>query len=134
MNDIIIRHARQLRAFINDLVEVGGEEQRGPYSAEAKWDNVRKRMANLVMRLEEKVEAQKAERQTMPHVKIEWCPDGLLQATLVISEYNTVHFNPKDDYVIQVNGAVIRLTNPPRRITVDGATMPLNTPWSLTTS
>lgn len=45
--DAIAQEAKQLKAFVYDLVDVGGEERRGPYSAVAKWDNVKQRARKL---------------------------------------------------------------------------------------
>lgn len=48
MSSSLLSLAKQLQAFVDDLVDVGGEERRGPYSAEAKWDNVKVRARQLV--------------------------------------------------------------------------------------
>jgi hypothetical protein len=56
---------RQLKAFIYDLVDEGGEERRGPYSAEAKWHNVKVRADKLVA----EVAALRAAGDPPPHAE-----------------------------------------------------------------
>jgi hypothetical protein len=46
-----VMEARQLKMFIDDLVDVGAEERKGPYSGQAKWDNVKRRASRLVDRI-----------------------------------------------------------------------------------
>lgn len=50
---VCLTEAKYLKAVIDDLVAVGGEERRGPYSIEAKWDNVKRKAAQLVSHLQE---------------------------------------------------------------------------------